>query len=160
MALILPPALDYDSFVSLADATVVIEALTLDGPDWASTPVDDQERYLRIATRNIKNGIDLTVNPIDPAAIPACLPEATALMAIHDIKNNISNSVVSTSVTGAIKKEQVGSIVQEYYDVAAGKDTSTSIDLIPDLAKPCLASFGYVFKASTGSLTQITLGRS
>ena len=120
MALILPPSLNYDSFVSLADATVVIEALTLDGPDWASTPVDDQERYLRIATRNIKNGIDLTINPIDPAVIPACLPEATALMAIHDIKNNISNSVVSTSVTGAIKKEQVGSIVQEYYDVAAG----------------------------------------
>ena len=116
MALILPPDLAYDSFVSVVDATGYIEAVTLDGLTWGALTEANQEIYLRIATRRIEDGIDQDTYPIDATDLPACLAEATSLMAVHDLVNNISAQSATASETGAVKKEQVGTIVQEYYD--------------------------------------------
>ena len=158
MALVLPPDSAYDSFVSLVDASMYIAALTLDGATWDAVPEATRETYLRIATRRIEDGIDQDVYPIDPNVLPVCLAEATSLMAAHDLVNGISAGSATASETGAIKKEQVGSIVQEYYDTKSVVNTYTA--LVPTLAQPCLESMGYVFPTHLGGLFQLTLGKS
>ena len=160
MALILPPDTGYDSFVSVADATTTIEMYTLDAATWAALSASDKEIYLRISTRRIEDGIDEDVYTIDPTDIPICLPEATAFLAIHDVVNNISGGASETSATGAIKKEQVGSIVQEYYDTKSSSDSSQSVNTIPSVAYPCLESIGFVFVSGITGLKQTTLRRS
>ena len=158
MALILPPDISYNSFVSVVDAQGYINALTLSGLTWSAIGVDQQEIYLRIATRRIYDGIDQELYPIDPAVMPTCLAEATSLMAVHDLINGISSGSATASETGAIKKEQVGSIVQEYYDTKSVVNTYTS--LVPALSRPCLEAMGYIFPTSLGGLFQMTLGKS
>ena len=158
MALILPPDAAYDSFVSLVDAVVYIETLTLDGTTWKGLTDGEQEVYLRIATRRIQDGIDQDLYPIDPTALPVCLAEATSLMAVHDLVNEISSGSATASETGAIKKEQVGSIVQEYYDTKSIVNTYTA--LVPALSRPCLEAMGYEFPVRLGGLFQLTLGKS
>ena len=158
MALVLPPDSAYDSFVSLVDASIHIHALTLDGATWDAVAEAEKETYLRIATRRIEDGIDQDVYPIDPTSLPTCLAEATSLMAVHDLVNEISSGGATAAETGAIKKEQVGSIVQEYYDTKSVVNTYTS--LVPVLARPCLESMGYIFPVSLGGLFQMTLGKS
>lgn len=158
MALILPPDAAYDSFVSVVDATMYIETFTLDSAVWIALTVADQEIYLRIATRRIQDGVDQDVYPIDPAILPACLAEATSLMAVHDLVNGISAGTATASNTGSIKKEQVGDIVQEYYDTKS--TTNTYVNLVPTLARPCLEDMGYVFPLGINGLAQLTLGRS
>jgi len=158
MALVLPPDVAYDSFVSLVDAQTHIDALTLDGTTWSAIDSATRETYLRIATRRIQDGIDPAVYVLDPAAIPECLAEATSLIAVHDLVNGISASSTTVSDTGAIRKEQVGSIVQEYYDTKSSTDGYTA--LIPTLAMPCLESVGYVFPSGLDGVRQVTLGRS
>ena len=158
MALVLPPDSGYDSFVSLVDASTYINALTLDGPTWDTVDEATRETYLRIATRRIVDGIDQDAYPIDETNLPICLGEATALMASHDLVNGISAGSATASETGAIKKEQVGSIVQEYYDTKSVVNSYTS--LVPTLSRPCLEAMGYVFPTSLGGLFQLTLGKS
>ena len=158
MALVLPPSSDYTSFVSLVDAQDYINALTLDGAAWLAIGSDQQEVYLRIATRRIQDGIDQDVYPIDATSIPTCTAEATSLMAVHDLVNAISSGSATASETGAIKKEQVGSIVQEYYDTKSVVNDYTS--LVPALSRPCLESMGYEFPVSLGGLFQMTIGKS
>ena len=155
MAIILPPDVAYDSFVSLVDAQTHIDALTLDGATWSALDSATRETYLRIATRRIEDGI---VEDLDPTNIAVCLAEATSLIAVHDLVNGISASSTVVSDTGAIKKEQVGSIVQEYYDTKSSTDGYTS--LIPTLAMPCLESVGYIFPSGLDGVRQTTLGRS
>jgi len=155
MALVLPPDLAYDSFVSVVDATGYINAVTLDGATWAALDDANKEIYLRIATRRIEDGIE---EAIDATDLPECLAEATSLIAVHDLVNGISAGSVTASDVGAIKKEQVGSIVQEYYDTKSA--TSSYTNLVPALARPCLEDMGYVFPLGINGLVQITLGRS
>ncbi len=160
MALVLPPDTSYDSFVSLVDAATAIETYTLDSASWVALSNSNQEIYLRIATRRIEDGIDEDLYTIDVTDIPTCLPEATALIAVHDLINSISGGAAETTGTGAIKKEQVGSIVQEYYDTKSSTDTSSSINTIPSIAYPCLDSVSFVFVSGITGLKQTTLGRS
>ena len=158
MALILPPDVSYDSFVSVIDAQGYIDALTLDGATWSAIGVAQQEVYLRIATRRIQDGIDQELYPIDTTALPVCLAEATSLMAVHDLLNGISSGSATASETGAIKKEQVGTIVQEYYDTKSIVNTYTA--LVPALSRPCLEDMGYEFPTQLGGLFQLTLSHS
>ena len=158
MALILPPDSTYDSFVSLSAALVYISALTLDSAAWIALDDPTKETYLRIATRRIQDGIDQELYPIDETNLPVCLAEATSLMAVHDLVNGISSGSGVVTETGAIKKEQVGSIVQEYYDTKSVVNTYTS--LVPALARPCIEGMGYEFPTSFGGLFQTTLGKS
>lgn len=156
MALNIYPASDYDSFVSVADATLYIDDLTLFSSQWAALSVNDQEVYLRIAFRRILAGIDLDTNPL-PNPAPDCAGEAQALMAVQDVVYGISSNT-STDLTGAIKSQKVASLQIEYYDA---KSASTKIiPIIPPLARPCLEALGYELPPLTSGVKQTTLGRS
>lgn len=156
MSLVIYPDPAADSFVTLAQADLYISLLTLNHDEWTALTPDDQERLLRIAYRDI---IDHTDPKTYPNPLPICVSESQALMAVHDTVNNISGAAVQTASTGAVKKQQVGSIVQEFYDVNTGAKTSGRVYRVPDMAKKCLEGIGYVFKAKTSGLTQTHLGR-
>ena len=152
MALVIYPTDDSDSFVTVADANDYISSLTLNSSDWSLLSDDDKERYLRIAYRDI---IDHT----DPATyadpLPECVGESQALMAVHDLVNNLSSGVVSAP-TGPIRKNKVGSIEQEFFHT---NERVGDINRVPDGAKACLSELGYDSTCIIG-LTQLTLGRS
>ena len=154
MALVIYPTADYDSFISVADATVVIEAYTLYKTQWSALTVLEQEVYLRISARNI---IDHTDPDEYPDPFPTCVGDAQALMSVQDVVYGFSAST-STDETGAIKKQKVGSLEIEYFDASSG--TTKTVSRIPTLAVPCLEDLGYLFTPSINGLTQTILGRS
>ena len=139
------------------DATHVIDTLTLDSTIWnALTPVE-QENYLRIAYRIFVDGINKVTHPL-PLVMPVCAGESQALMAVHDVRYSLSASTV-TAATGAIKKQQVGQLVQEFYEPTTGL-SSTSVGRIPTMASACLEHLGYSLKTKTAGLKQTILGRA
>ena len=159
MALIIYPAVGYDSFVNILEAQSYIDALTLDGPSWASLPVSTQETLLRVATRTIVSGIDQTLHPL-PNPAPVCLAEATALIASHDNVNSLTGGSTATTVSGALKSEKVGSLSVSYYDTKTTGGTTGRVYVIPKIAMSCLESIGYVFKTTSSQFRQERLGRS
>ena len=156
MAMILYPAVNADSFITVADATIVIDKYTVNGADWAVLSVADQEIYLRIAYRRILDGIDLSVNPL-PVVMPDCVGDSQALIAVHDVVNNIS-ATAGAGVTGEVKMQAVGSLKVEYFQSDSGY-VATEINPIPDMAQDCLANLGYVFASTSNKFKQARLGR-
>ena len=154
MALIIYPTADYDSFVTVADATTVIAAYTLHSATWIVLTTAEQEVYLRIAARNIIDHVDQEENPF-PDPMTDCVADAQALMAINDVVYGFSASIAAEE-TGATKKEKVGTLEVEYYDTKK----SSGISMVPTLAVPCLEALGYVFTPNIDGLAQLTLGRS
>ena len=154
MALVIYPAQDADSFITVADATTAINELTMDSAAWAALGDDDKERLLRIAYRDILNK---TADVEYPDPLPSCIPEAQALMASHDNVNAISSGA-DVAQLGAIKKQKVGSISKEFYDVKGGVN-SPSISRVPQLVVSCLEEFGYVFSSGITGLKQTNIGR-
>ena len=152
--LILYPDINADSFVTVAEADIIISELTLQSTAWLALTEDDREIYLRIAYRNILSGVDQTINPI-PDPVTDCYGEAQSLMASHDVTYGIS---ASTTVSNSqVKKQKIASLEIEYFEVD-GVVKATSV--VPDLAKPCLEEIGWVFDTDLGRLSQMTLGRS
>ena len=152
MALIIYPDQGADSFVTVSEADAYIALLTLDSVEWDALPTETREVYLRIAYRDIIDHTDSTTYP-DP--IPECVGESQSLMAVHDLVNNLSSGV-EAAVTGAIKKNKVGSIEQEFYDTTV---TSKTTSRVPEGAETCLYELGYYISDING-LTQLTLGHS
>ena len=148
MSLIIYPATDADSFITVADATTVIKKYTLDGDKWDAKTLEEQEILLRIAFTDIINHTDQTTYP-DP--LPSCVPEAQALMAVHDLVNSISGGAVGTQAQ--VKKQKAGPVEREFFEL---KTLPKSTQRVPEQAKPCLASIGYTFP----SFGQTLLGRS
>lgn len=151
MALIIYPDPNADSFVTVAQADAYISALTLDSAQWDALSIEDRERYLRIAYRNIIDNTDPTTYP-DP--LPSCVGESQSLMASNDMVNGLSSGA-NQSTTGSIKRNKVGSIEQEFYDT----NKVSSVNIVPPTAQSCLSDLGYSFTNING-LTQLTLGRS
>lgn len=156
MALIIYPTAEYDSFISVADATTVIDELTLFSSQWAGITLTEREIYLRIACRRIEDGIDQDVNPY-PDPMPDCAGQAQALMAVQDLVYGFSSSTDTSSV-GAIKKQKVASLEIEYYD--SDVNSPKSAPIIPSMAVPCLEDLGYDTPVNISGLSQLTLGRS
>ena len=148
MALIIYPAQNADSFITVADAKVVIDNYTLDGAKWDAKTLQEQEILLRIAYNDIVDHTDSTTYP-DP--LPACVGEAQALMAVHDLVNSISGG--ATSTTAQVKKQKAGPIEREFFEL---KTVVKSTTRVPDQAKRCLAGIGYIFPA----FGQTRLGRT
>lgn len=146
MALIIYPAPNADSFISLTDAKTVIDSRTLDGAVWDAKSVEEQEALLRIAFHYI---IDNT--PELPATLPACVPEAQALMAVHDAVNGLSGGPQSTQAQ--VKKQKAGPVEREFFEL---KTQSKGVSRVPEQARSCLAAIGFVFQ----SFNQTRLGRS
>ena len=155
MALIIYPDPAADSFVTLPQAELYISLLTMNSTDWTTLSPDDQERLLRIAYRDI---IDHTDPKTYPKPLPICVSEAQALMAVHDTVNSISSGVAATTVQGAIKKQKVGSVEQQFYDT---KSTASvrSLSRVPAGARKCLEDLGYKFHLKSDGLKQVHLGR-
>lgn len=156
MALNIYPASDYDSFVSVADATLYIEDLTLFASQWGALTTSEKEVYLRIAFRDIDNHVDQDLTPY-PDPMPDCVAEAQALMAVQDVVYGFSASTQAQE-TGAIKRQKVSSLEIEYYDTPTG--SVKTAPKIPAMVRPCLEELGYVFEPSVTGLSQTTLGRS
>ena len=155
MALIIYPTADADSFISVADADTVIATYTLDSAGWLSITEAEKEIYLRIAYRDIINHTETL-----PDIIPDCVPEAQALMASWDLRNGLSAASVN-DITGAIKKNKVGSIEQEFYDINSTRyDTDRTINRVPTSVVSCLENFGYIFTPNIAGLSQVLLGKS
>jgi hypothetical protein len=154
MALIVYPTDNYDSFVSLEDATTAIGTYSLQSPNWLALSTTDQEIYLRIAFRNIIDNTDPEVFPIGD--IDSCVATAQSLMASQDVYYGLSIQDGSDKV-GAIKKEKALSFETEYYESKNGRAFTPRV---PAIAVACLSSIGYVFPTGIGGLDQITLGKS
>ena len=155
MALIIYPDPLADSFVTVPQADLYISMLTMNSGDWTALTPTDKEILLRIAYRDI---IDHTVPAKYPKPLPICVAEAQALMAVHDTVNSISSGVAATTVQGAIKKQKVGSVEQQFYDTktSGGK---RSLSRVPAGARKCLEGIGYLFKTTSEGLKQVHLGR-
>ncbi len=155
MALTIYPAVGYDSFVTVVDATDYIDRLTMHGPAWSALTESDQEVYLRIACRYIEDGIDTDIYPLpDPA--PACLGESQSLIAVQDVVYGFSTTTTTDS-TGALKKQKVASLEVEYYDT---DKVTNSASRVPSMAMPCLEDLGFALPSNIGGLSQLVLGRS
>ncbi len=151
MALILYPDPAADSFVTVVQAGTIIQTYTLDSVSWLALTDEKREQLLRIAYRYI---IDHTDASMYPNPMDACVGEAQALMASHDNVNSLSGGSTSTATTGALKKQKVGSIERQFYDVA-GKVSTGKVSRVPDMARKCLEGIGFSVK----SMAQIHLGR-
>lgn len=156
MALVIYPSTDYDSFISVVDATTSINTMTVFASQWDDISNAEKEIYLRIACRRIEDGIDQIINPY-PDPMPSCAGEAQALMAVQDLVYGISAGT-STTCTGSIKKQKVGSLEVEYFDTKS-KQTKM-ISIIPQLARVCLESLGYETATQVAGLSQTLLGRA
>jgi len=145
MPLIIYPDANADSFISVADATTTIEQFTLDSALWTVHTIPEQEALLRIAYQDI---IGNSQSPL-PTPLPACVPNAQALMAVWDSKYGISSD---TRTNSQVKKNKVGQIEQEFfYNRAASKTASR----VPDTVRSCLEQIGYSFP----KMGQLHLGR-
>ena len=156
MALIIYPTADYDSFITVADATTAIGELTLHSTQWTALTNAEKEVYLRIAFRNIDDHVDQDDYPY-PDPMTDCVGTSQALMAVQDVVYGFSAST-STAEVGSVKKEKVASLEIEYYD--SKSNTMKYAQIVPDMAKPCLETLGYIFTPTYNGLSQSTLGRS
>ena len=159
MALIIFPAVGYDSYVTVADATTIIDKYTVNGAEWAAVSPADQEIYLRIAFRRILDGIeDLSATPL-PDPILGCEPESQSLMAVHDVVNGISATAGSAgAAAGEIKMQQVGTLKVEYFQSDSGF-VATTTNPIPSMVRDCLEKLNYVFSSTSNKFKQQRLGR-
>ena len=156
MALVIYPTVDYDSFITVVDATTTISEYTLHSAIWLALTIAEQEVYLRIAARNIIDHIDQELTPF-PDVMPSCVGEAQALMAVQDVVYGFS-AQDTVDESGSIKKEKVASLEIEYYDTKS--KTAKRVSVVPDMAMLCLEDIGYVLTPHIGGLTQTILGRS
>ena len=156
MALIIYPAVGWDSFVTVVNADLIIAANTVHSAEWMALTEPDKEIYLRIATMTILGGIDLVANPLPTPMLP-CVADATAFVAVHNVVNQLSAGAASAASSGVIKSEKVGSLKVEYFEPQDGS-VAKATNWIPASAYKCLDLLGY-HRGSTG-FKQIYLGRS
>ena len=156
MALVIYPIADYDSFITVDDATITISEYTLHKDVWTNLTIAEQEIYLRIAARNIIDHVDQELTPF-PDVMPTCVGQAQALMAVQDVVYGFS-AQDTVDESGSIKKEKVASLEIEYYDTKS--KTAKRVSVVPDMAMLCLEDIGYILSPYIAGLTQTTLGRS
>ena len=157
MPLIIYPDPLADSFVTVPQADLYIGLLTMNSAEWTAIAPDDKERLLRIAFRDI---IDHTDPKKYPTPMPICVAEAQALMAIHDHVNSLSSGVAKTTVSGALKKQKVGSIEQQFYDTKTEGGSTGKVYRVPKSVWKCLQDLGYVLTIKSDKFQQSILGRS
>lgn len=127
MALIIYPTTKYDSFVSVNEASSLIEKNVVDSTTWENS--NAQEVYLRQATVLIKSKIDFDL--IDDTDN---LKLATALLANYAIGTDITND----NENGNLKvKEIVGVVKKEWF--GKGKQSNA----IPSNIASLLSEYGY-----------------
>ena len=164
--LTLYPAVGADSFISLADATTIITANSLQSSQWTALTDANKEVYLRIAYTNIVNNIsyDTTslsgyLDPLTYVALDSCLPKSQAMMAVHDVVYQISSEINPN--TGLISKEKVGDLEVTYVhgaNTSSKQLSSKNKNPFPSSVVKCLTTYGATILS--GGFTQSKLERS
>lgn len=139
------------SYISVAQADDYYLG-TMREPDWSALTQQEKEAALIAATRGLETldyaGTRCTPASDDPALeqalqwprsdatckglaatcamLPRAILEATAYLALQIHTNPPSLGSAATGATGAIKKQQLGDLSQEFYDVREG--ASTKVD--------------------------------
>jgi len=164
MALIIYPTVGADSFISVADADVVIANNSLQSEQWIALTEPIKEVYLRIAFTRIMQAIahtDEGEGYLDEATydpLISCLPDANALMAIHDLSYGLSSDINPN--TGLISKEKVGSLeVTYFHGNPMHQVSSRKTSYYPSSVVPCINGYGGNV-TSANNLMQMTLGHS
>ena len=151
MALIIYPDIDFDSLVSVVDATEVIVRNSVHSTDWITLSEPMQEVYLRIATQRILSVVEDTI-PIDGE----CLPRSCALMAIHDLMYGLSSEVNPN--TGLISKQKVGDLEETYFHGnPLSQVNSRNTNPFPSSVIKCLNAYGANVTSGKTGIYQTTL---
>lgn len=172
------------SYISVATADAFF-AGTLVGGDWTALSEADKEASLMAATSNLdtlsykgercdpstddanlpqalkwpRSGITCDGVTITCAALPRPIVTATCLLALQLHSNPDAIIGAPTATTGSIKKQKLGDLEQEFYDVKEGQnakiDATAPILLqkfpwLVDILPTCLL-------ATTGGSSQILL---
>jgi hypothetical protein len=163
MSLTIYPTTDADSFISLADADIVITNNSIQSATWLALSEAEREVYLRIATTRIFNVVSTDTSNEDGyldsstyVASESCLPKATALMAVHDLVYGLSSEINPN--TGLVSKEKVGDIEVNYFHGYIDKQANgRKTNPYPGSIIPCLNYYGANIQLS--KLRQATLVR-
>ena len=154
MALIIYPLTNYDSFISLTDADVIISNYSVNGSKWLALDTATKEVYLRIATDRILNVVStdslseygyLDSTTYDP--LTSCLPKACALIAMNDLDYLISKELNPN--TGLVQKEKVGDIERTFFHGFPQKHiVGLNKNPFPSSVIKCLNSYGAMLNSS------------
>lgn len=137
MALIIYPTEDWDSYLTVADAEVLMGKHILDMSTWNALSDPHKEIYVRQASLLIKTKI---TDP-ETTETPDDIELATAYLANYSVGKTMTNSDDS----GNLKSKRIeGVIAKEWF--SANKASNAFPDVVADL----LAPYGYVgYGAST-----------
>lgn len=136
MSLVIYPATDYDSFISVANADTVIANNTLFDSNWTALTTSQKEVYLRIATTRILNVVDTSLFD----GTDSCLVKSCALMAVRDLVFEISSSINPN--TGLVSSEKVGDLQVTYYHGNSNRQVSgKNMNPFPPEVVTCLNSY-------------------
>lgn len=132
-ALIVHPAVDFNTFVSLADANTYAED-SLDYALWSALSDPDKTRWL------FASFIFMTMLPefIPPDLDDPCLGKAQIAIILNDLKYGISN----TNTEQQTRTEKFGSIMKENFKNEFADRLTPS--RIPDEAWSCLVTYGAI----------------
>lgn len=129
MALVIFPTTNYESFVSVANATTLISNNVIDTSLWTALTTTHKEIYLRQSTKLISQKIDL-----DLIEDITNLELATALLANHSIGKDMLNSDGNENLK---VKDLSGVIRKEWF--SKGKKSNA----FPDFVSSLLSEYGY-----------------
>ena len=156
MALILYPLPYADSFITVLDADTVISNYSIQSDQWLALTEQVKEQYLRIAYERLINNTPL-LDDTAYVAVDSCLPNANALMAVHDLVYGLSSEINPN--TGLVTKEKVEGIEVEYYQGNSTNVNGRVTSPYPESTHACIATYGGTLNTMAG-LQQMTLGKS
>lgn len=165
MSLIIFPATNSDSFITVADADTIITENVILSADWLALTEATKEVYLRIATSTIHSVVstdstnaDGYLDELTYVYADSCLHKACALMAVHDLNYGLSSEINPN--TGLVSKEKVGDLeVTYFHGNPLSRVSSRKTNPFPPSVINCLNSYG-ADVTSGSSIKQVKLERS
>ncbi len=138
--LVIFPATDANSFVSLTNADAILDYHTK-ADTWETLNDDDKKRRL-IQAYDIINTLEGFEAPVAPDPIPGCLDTAQSLIALQTVINEEAQEL------NRVTQERVGPMSTSYNtDYLVGSDIPTSASL-------CLKDYG-VYISNTSVLSSM-----
>jgi hypothetical protein len=135
MALTIYPTTDWDSYISLADATTLMPKYVLDMTAWNALNDTQKEFYLVQSSLLIKNKI---TDP-EETSTPLDLQIATVFLANYALGNDLTDNDGKNNVK---IKEIVGVIKTEYFSTAFASNS------FPDYVSMLLNQYGFISQSA------------
>lgn len=130
MALIIYPDLNWDSYISLADAEALLLTSVFDLTKWNALTTTQKEVLLRQASLSIK----LSITDPEELSTPLDLQLATVYLTDY----SISNSLIDSNGKENLKRIKIDGAIEKEYFTKSKKSNS-----FPDLVKTLLQTYGY-----------------